>query len=126
MMEMTSAPTMTTTTMTTWTEGRFPRYPRRGDVACDDGIRGRRRHHYHHFDASHVSRFHETHNDRQGIAVLGFEVRRNNVNDVGVDDDVDGERSSLDIIFDRYDHMHPMLIPGAYRSGPITYAADGM
>jgi hypothetical protein len=49
---------------------------------------------YHHFRASFVQRFFDSHNDRQSIGVLGFEV-------------LCGE---LERIFERYKKLHPNLL----------------
>lgn len=49
---------------------------------------------YGHFDAANIQKFYETHSDRQGIAVLAFEVTS----------------GSIDIIYKRYMEMHPKLV----------------
>ena len=52
------------------------------------------RDHYSHFDASNVQRFFDSHLNRQGIAVLAFEVTS----------------GSIDTIYKRYMEMHPKLV----------------
>ena len=49
---------------------------------------------YDHFDAANLQRFYESHSDRQGIAVLAFEVTS----------------GSIDTIYKRYMEMHPKLV----------------
>ena len=49
---------------------------------------------YSHFDASNVQRFFDSHSNRQGIAVLAFEVTS----------------GSIDTIYNRYMEMHPKLV----------------
>ena len=60
---------------------------------------------YHHFDPSNIQRFYQAHSDRQGIAVLSFEVGNH----------------CLDGIFHRYTTMHPKLLPNEFKNGPVEY-----
>jgi hypothetical protein len=60
---------------------------------------------YHHFDPSNIQRFYQAHSDRQGIAVLAFEVGN----------------QCLDGIFHRYTEMHPKLLPNEFMNGPVEY-----
>ena len=49
---------------------------------------------HNHFDAANLQRFYESHSDRQGIAVLAFEVTS----------------GTIDTIYKRYMEMHPKLV----------------
>ncbi|KAL3766600.1 hypothetical protein ACHAW5_002016 [Stephanodiscus triporus] len=60
---------------------------------------------YLHFDPSNVRRFYDAHRDRQGVAVLAFEVGP----------------GLLDRIFGRYSELHPGLIPEEYAGGARAY-----
>ena len=61
--------------------------------------------HYHHFAASNITRFYQAHADRQGIAVLAFEVGH----------------QCLGGIYHRYAEQHPELVPKEFKRGPVEY-----
>jgi hypothetical protein len=71
-------------------------------VVDDDGNDSKK---YHHFDPSNIQRFYQAHSDRQGIAVLAFQVGN----------------QCLDGIFHRYAEMHPKLLPNEFKNGPVEY-----
>ncbi|KAL7453881.1 hypothetical protein ACHAWC_005525, partial [Mediolabrus comicus] len=71
-------------------------------VVDDDGNDCKK---YHHFDQSNIQRFYQAHSDRQGIAVLAFEVGN----------------QCLDGIFHRYAEIHPKLLPNEFKNGPVEY-----
>eukprot|EP00986_Skeletonema_menzelii_P002949 scaffold855_cov140-Skeletonema_menzelii.AAC.10 len=58
---------------------------------------------YHHFGPSNITRFYQAHSDRQGIAVLAFEVGY----------------ECLEGIFRRYAEHHPELVPKEFKNGPV-------
>ena len=60
---------------------------------------------YHHFAPSSITRFYQAHSNRQGIAVLAFEVGY----------------ECLDGIFRRYAEHHPELVPKEFKNGPVEY-----
>ena len=60
---------------------------------------------YHHFAPSGITRFYQAHSDRQGIAVLAFEVGY----------------QCLEGIFRRYEEHHPQLLPKEFKNGPVEY-----
>jgi hypothetical protein len=60
---------------------------------------------YHHFAPSNITRFYQAHSDRQGIAVLAFEVGH----------------QCLEGIFRRYAEKHPELVPKEFKNGPVEY-----
>lgn len=60
---------------------------------------------YLHFDASNVDQFYNAHSNRQGIAVLAFEVGP----------------GCLQQLFERYSKLHPKLLPTEYNRGLKAY-----
>lgn len=60
---------------------------------------------YHHFDPSNITGFYQAHSDRQGIAVLAFEVGH----------------GGLEGIYHRYAQHHPDLVPTEFKNGPVVY-----
>jgi len=65
---------------------------------------------YQHFDSSEIQRFYKEHRDRQGIAVLAFQIN-------------DGD---IDSLFQKYQATNPKLIAENCKSGAITYEDDGV
>jgi len=65
---------------------------------------------YLHFGSENIETFFRSHSNRQGVAVLSFEV-------VG--------RGDLDVLYQRYLSMHPGLLPDEYKMGPMLYANEG-
>jgi len=63
---------------------------------------------YHHFAASNITRFYQAHSNRQGIAVMAFEVGH----------------QCLEGIFHRYDEKHPELVPKEFKNGPVEYDTE--
>uniref|UniRef100_A0A7S4I5I0 4-hydroxyphenylpyruvate dioxygenase n=1 Tax=Odontella aurita TaxID=265563 RepID=A0A7S4I5I0_9STRA len=63
---------------------------------------------YKHFDSANLDVFFKAHSDRQGIAVLAFEV-------------TPLPSSSISTIHSRYSKLHPKLLPPEYSAGPLTY-----
>eukprot|EP00581_Thalassiosira_minuscula_P018699 CAMPEP_0183712152 /NCGR_PEP_ID=MMETSP0737-20130205/7373_1 /TAXON_ID=385413 /ORGANISM="Thalassiosira miniscula, Strain CCMP1093" /LENGTH=775 /DNA_ID=CAMNT_0025940731 /DNA_START=4 /DNA_END=2331 /DNA_ORIENTATION=- len=61
--------------------------------------------HYYHFDAANIEKFYDAHSQRQGIAVLAFEVGPGHLAE----------------IFHRYSHLHPALLPTEYQHGVKVY-----
>ncbi|GFH51726.1 hypothetical protein CTEN210_08202 [Chaetoceros tenuissimus] len=64
---------------------------------------------YKHFDSKEINTFYQEHADRQGIAVLAFEVTDGNI----------------DALYDRYKSMHPELIVPDYKNGALSYDEHG-
>jgi 4-hydroxyphenylpyruvate dioxygenase-like putative hemolysin len=65
---------------------------------------------YRHFHSSQIEEFYEEHSDRQGIAVLAFQV-------------TGGE---IDSLHQNYQALHPDLLTEDCHAGVITYAEDGI
>jgi len=63
---------------------------------------------YHHFAPSNITRFYHAHSNRQGIAVLAFEVGH----------------QCLEGIFLRYSEHHPELVPKEFKNGPVEYGDE--
>ena len=61
--------------------------------------------HYLHFAAYNITRFYQAHSNRQGIAVLAFQVGK----------------KCLQGIYQRYAELHSELIPKEFRNGPVEY-----
>jgi len=64
---------------------------------------------YRHFDSSQIKEFYNEHSDRQGIAVLAFQV-------------TGGE---IDALYQKYQALHPNLLTTDCQDGVITYDEDG-
>lgn len=64
---------------------------------------------YKHFDSKEIQTFYQEHANRQGIAVLAFEVTDGNI----------------DALYDRYKSMHPELIVPDYKNGALLYDEHG-
>ena len=73
----------------------------------------------HHVDTSkllyylckdNIHEFYDSHSDRQGIAVLAFEVESSSV--------------SIESLHQRYQKLHPRLIPDIYKDGVKIYNTD--
>ena len=65
---------------------------------------------YRHFDSSQIKEFYNEHSDRQGIAVLAFQV-------------TGGE---IDALYQKYQALHPNLLTKDFQGGVIAYDEDGM
>mmetsp|Transcript_2554 Transcript_2554/g.3641 ORF Transcript_2554/g.3641 Transcript_2554/m.3641 type:complete len:743 (+) Transcript_2554:24-2252(+) len=74
------------------------------DVDVEEASAAEEDNDYHHFDPSNITRFFQAHSDRQGIAVLAFEVGHD-----------------LEDIFRRYAEHHPDLVPKEFKNGPVVY-----
>jgi len=64
---------------------------------------------YHHFDAENIRLFYKSHSDRQGIALLAFQITSGNIED----------------LHDKYKQMHPKLLPKDYENSVLTYYESG-
>jgi hypothetical protein len=64
------------------------------DAGADRSATTSNRDRFHHFDASYIKQFYDSHANRQGIAVLSFEVTN----------------GSVETIFQRYETLHPNLL----------------
>jgi hypothetical protein len=64
---------------------------------------------YSHFHSRHLKQFYREHNDRQGIAVLAFQITEGNI----------------ESLYERYKTMHPKLLPEDYKDGVLLYEDHG-
>lgn len=63
---------------------------------------------YHHFAEKNIQSFYEAHANRQGIAVLAFQITSGDVSD----------------LFQKYKNLHPQLICEECKNGPLIYNGD--
>jgi len=64
---------------------------------------------YSHFDSRQIKQFYSEHNDRQGIAVLAFQITQ----------------GDIESLYERYQAMHPKLLTEDCQSGAIMYKEHG-
>ncbi len=63
---------------------------------------------YNHFNAQDIHQFYDNNADRQGIAVLAFEVTS----------------GDIQALFETYQKLHPHLITEKFHAGPLTYSSS--